>query len=79
MRQWFSPSGTPSAINDPDMFLARLAEAPLFHGEIPQCSFVAVLALPYILGGHATNDFATHKDLRFTLVSVCLLATPFMR
>ncbi len=79
MRKWFRPDGTPSDINDPDMFYARLAEAPQYEGEIPHCSFVALLALPFIFNNHHTNDFGTHKDLRFTLVAVILLGTPFMK
>lgn len=77
MRQWFAPDGTPSDIDDVDMFYARLAEAPLYQKEIPQCSLVLLLALPFIYNNHYSQGFGTHKDLRFTLVSVCLLGTPF--
>ncbi|KAI0788940.1 hypothetical protein BC629DRAFT_1440140 [Irpex lacteus] len=66
MRKWFRADGTPSDINTPDMFLARLADAPQYKGEIPQ--------------SHHNPEHGTHNDLRFSLVgmnhsSYCLTTT----
>ena len=79
MTSHYGHHATVSDIQTPDMFLARMADAPLWEDEIPEQSFVAVLGLPFIYENHRMNNGTTHPDLRFNLVAVCLLATPFMQ
>ncbi len=77
MTQHYGAAANVSDIQTPDMFLARMASAPLWDEEIPEKSFVGILGLPTIFDRHRMNDGSTHSDLRFTLVAVCLLAAPF--
>ncbi len=79
MTSHYGHDASVSDIQTPDMFLARMADAPLWDNEIPEQSFVAVLGLPFIYDRHRMNNGTTHSDLRFNLVAVCLLATPFMQ
>ncbi len=77
MTQHYGADAAVSDIQTPDMFLARMASAPLWEEEIPEKSFVGILGIPAIYDRHRMNDGSTHSDLRFTLVAVCLLAAPF--
>ncbi|KAI0793098.1 hypothetical protein BC629DRAFT_1592999 [Irpex lacteus] len=79
LTQHYGAGASVSGIQTPDMFLARMAAAPLWQGEIPDTSFVGVLGIPNIYDRHRMNDGSVHSDLRFTLVAVCVLATPFMQ
>lgn len=79
MTHYYGAGVAVSDIQTPDMFLARMADAPLWEREIPDMSFVAVLGIPTIYDRHKMNDGSVHSDLRFNLVAVCLLAAPFMQ
>ncbi|KAI0092922.1 hypothetical protein BDY19DRAFT_990598 [Irpex rosettiformis] len=79
MTQYYGAGVTVSNIQTPDMFMARMASAPLWEDEIPDMSFVAVLGVPVLFDRHRMSDASVHTDLRFNLVGVCLLAAPFMQ
>ncbi|KAI0825911.1 hypothetical protein BC629DRAFT_1434461 [Irpex lacteus] len=56
MTSHYGHDASVSDIQTPDMFLARMADAPLWDNEIPEQSFVAVLGLPFIYDRHRMNN-----------------------
>ncbi|KAI0750579.1 hypothetical protein BC629DRAFT_1444828, partial [Irpex lacteus] len=56
MTQHYGAAANVSDIQTPDMFLARMASAPLWDEEIPEKSFVGILGLPTIFDRHRMND-----------------------
>ncbi|KAI0086716.1 hypothetical protein BDY19DRAFT_908132 [Irpex rosettiformis] len=79
MTQYYEAGTTTSEIQTPEMFMACMANAPLWEDEISDMSFVDVLAVPVLFDRHQMTDGSFHSDLRFNLVAVCLLAAPFMQ